>query len=346
MDMLNPGRLNPRVVDTYSLLTKLYLLGSVLTRMTECRFQGGRTLNQFPGTLQVQTRTGCNSHCLLCPQDAVSAMFPEETMDRTLFDRIAREAASDRRLKAFALVLQNEPLRDLDLADKIRYFQALNTSNAIVFIVTNGSLLGAERVDELLACGLDMMHISVNGYQREDFETINRGRDFGVFTANLDYLLRQDLSRLGIHLSFIMNAKYAGQLRAAVERYRAMGLRVHIHGISNRGGLVDAGLMREYGNTAGKESLRNRLLKPLVKRLLPCCPYPFYQCSVLANGQVLVCTHDWSRRTIVGDLNTQSIREVWNGQALTDIRRLFLEGRMKDVPSCANCNVYDDLGFV
>jgi radical SAM protein with 4Fe4S-binding SPASM domain len=346
MDMLNPGRSNPRVVDTYSLTTKLYLLGAVMKRMAECRNQGSRTLRQFPGTLQLQTRSGCNSHCLLCPQDTVSKMFPEETMDRGLFNRIAREAASDPRLKAFALVLQNEPLRDPDLADKIRYFQGLNTANAIVFIVTNGMLLAPRKVDELLASGLDMMHISVNGFRRDDFEALNRGKDFGVFTANLDYLFRQDVSRLGIHLSFIMNAKYVEELRAAVKHYRAMGLKVHIHGISNRGGLVDDRLMREYGPAASAESLRNRLLKPLVKRLLPCCPYPFFQCSVLASGKVLACTHDWSRHTVVGDLNTQSIQDVWNGKALTEIRQLLLHGRMKDVPACTKCNVFDDLGFV
>ena len=346
VDMLNPGHLNPRVVDTYGLTTKLYLLGSVLQRMAECRFQGNRTLTRFPGTIQIQTRSGCDSHCLLCPQDTISRMFPEETMDRGLFNRIAREAASDPRLKGLALVLQNEPLRDPDLAGKIRYFQALNKTNVIVFIVTNGMLLVPERVHELIESGLDMMHISVNGYQREDFEAINRGKDFRVFTARLDYLLKQDLSRVGIHLSFIMNAKYVNELRAAVEHYRDMGLKVHIHGISNRGGLVDERLMNEYRNTTSMESLRNRLLKPFVKRLLPCCPYPFFQCSVLAGGKVLVCTHDWSRRTIVGDLNTQSIREVWNGKALTDIRRLFLQGRMKEVPACANCSVFDDLGFV
>ena len=52
-----------------------------------------------------------------------------------------------------------------------------------------------------------------------------------------DALLRLDLSRLGVHLSFIMNAKYADELRAAVSKYRSMGLKVHIHGISNRGGV-------------------------------------------------------------------------------------------------------------
>jgi MoaA/NifB/PqqE/SkfB family radical SAM enzyme len=344
--MLAPGHRNPRVVDTYSLTTKLYLLGSVLKRMAECRFQGGRTLGQFPGTIQVQTRSGCNSHCVLCPQDAVSRMFPEEIMDRGLFERIARDAASDPRLKALAPVLQNEPLRDDDLADKIRYFQALNRADAVVFIATNGMLLGPRKVDELLRCGLDMMHVSVNGYQREDFEALNRGKDFGVFKANLDYLLRQDLSTIGIHLTFIMNARYAGELRAAVTQYRAMGLKVHIHGISNRGGLVDERLMREYQDTASADTRRNRLLKPIARRLLPCCPYPFYQCSVLASGKVLLCTHDWSRRTVVGDLATQSISEVWNGKPLTEIRQLFLRGRMKDVPSCTHCNVYDDLGFV
>ncbi len=344
--MPTPGHANPRVIDTYSVVTKLYLLGSVLRRMAEWRFHGSRPVDQFPGTIQVQTRTGCNSHCVLCPQDAISTMFPQETMVRELYDRIAREAASDRRLKGFAPVLQNEPLLDADLPDKIRYFQSLNTSNAIVFIVTNGILLVPERVRALLASGLDMMHLSVNGYQREDYEAINRGRDFGVFTENLEYLLSQDLSRLGLQLSFIMNAKYAGELRAAVRNYRRRGLNVHVHGISNRGGLVDAWLMEEYGRTTRLDSMRNRLLKPLARRLLPCCPYPFFQCSILANGQVLMCTHDWSRHTIVGDLNTQSIREVWNGKPMAEIRRLFLAGRMKDVPACARCNVFDDLGFV
>lgn len=344
--MLNPGHRNPRVVDTYSLITKLYLLGSVMRRMAESRFRGKGARDRFPGTLQVQTRSGCNAHCLLCPQDAVSKMFPEETMERALFERIARDAASDPRLLGFAPVLQNEPLRDADLPGKIRYFQALNKTNVIVFIATNGMLLVPETVRALLESGLDMMHISVNGYQREDFETLNRGKDFGVFTANLEYLLQQDLSKLGIHLTFIMNARYANEMWAAVRHYRARGLKVHVHGISNRGGLVDAKLVEEYRSTSSAESLRHRLLKPLAKRLLPCCPYPFFQCSVLASGKVLLCTHDWSRKTIVGDLTTQSIHEVWNGEALTEIRQLFLRGRMKEVPACTHCNVYDELGFV
>jgi MoaA/NifB/PqqE/SkfB family radical SAM enzyme len=344
--MLNPGQLNPRVVDTYSLTTKGYLFGSVIKRMAESRFGGSRTLDRFPGTIQVQTRSGCTAHCLLCPQDAISRMFPEETMDRILFNRIAKEAASDRRLKAFALVLQNEPLRDPDLADKIRSFQALNKTNVIVFLATNGMLLDTAKVDELLASGLDMLHVSVNGYQREDFEALNRGKNFGVFAENLEYLLRQDLSKLGIHLTFIENARYATELRAAVRDYRARGLRVHIHGISNRGGLVDDAVMKEYKMTTPAESRRIRLMKWVARGILPCCPYPFFQCSVLASGQVLLCTHDWSRRTIVGDLNSQSISEVWNGERLATIRRLLLEGRQKEVPACSACNVFDDLAFV
>lgn len=344
--MRSPGYANPRVVDTYSVLTKLYLLGSVLRRISEARTRGARAPDRFPGTLQVQTRTGCNSHCVLCPQDAVSRMFPQETMPRELYDRIAREAAADGRLKGFAPVLQNEPLLDPDLPGKIRYFQSRNTSNAIVFIVTNGILLVPETVTALLEAGLDMMHISVNGHQRGDYEALNRGRDFGVFTANLDHLLSRDLSRVGVQLSFIMNAKYAAELKAAVREYRRRGLRVHVHGISNRGGLVDQRVMEEYGRTGPLDSFRTRLLKPIARRLLPCCPYPFFQCSVLASGKVLLCTHDWSRKTIVGDLNAQSIREVWNGGPLAEIRQLFLAGRMKDVAACARCNVYDDLGFV
>jgi radical SAM protein with 4Fe4S-binding SPASM domain len=341
-----PGRLNPRVVDTYGLLAKTYMLFSVVRRILEFKIRGGSHLNQFPGTLQIQTRSGCTSNCLLCPQDKISRMFPEETMPRELYNRIAREAAADRRLKGFALVLQNEPLRDEDLFDKIRYFQALNAHNTIVFIVTNAILLTPEKVHQLLDSGLDMMHISVNGYEKEDFEVINRGKSFDIFRANLDYLLQQDLSHLGINMTFIRNSKYLKQMNEAVKYYKSKGLRIHIHGISNRGGLVDSTIMDEYAYAASAESLRNRILKPLARRILPCCPYPFFQCSVLASGQVLMCTHDWSRRSIVGDLKTESIHDVWNGKKLNEIRRLLLSGQRKSVPACSECNVFDELGFV
>jgi len=341
-----PGQLNPRVVDTYGLLAKSYMLFSVVRRMLEFKIRGGRSLNQFPGTLQVQTRSGCTSNCLLCPQEKISRLFPEETMSRELYNRIAREAAANHRLKGFALVLQNEPLRDDDLFDKIRSFQALNRHNTIVFIVTNAILLTPEKVHQLLASGLDMMHISVNGYEKEDFEIINRGKSFDVFRANLDYLLRQDLSRIGINMTFIRNARYLKQMNEAVKYYKSKGLRVHIHGISNRGGLVDSTIMDEYKYTTSAESIRNKILKPLVRRILPCCPYPFFQCSVLASGQVLMCTHDWSRHSIVGDLRKESIHDVWNGSTLNEVRRLLHSGRMKEVPACRECNVFDDLGFV
>ena len=67
------------------------------------------------------------------------------------------------------------------------------------------------------------------------------------------------------------------------------------------------------------------------------CPAPFYMSSVAANGDVTICCVDWSWSSKVGNLKDQSLREIWYGPALNEIRRKLLNGQRKDVKSCANC---------
>ena len=93
------------------------------------------------------------------------------------------------------------------------------------------------------------------------------------------------------------------------------------------------------------EPARVRLRKRLVKSVLGCCPYPFLQMSVLATGQALVCTHDWGRRQVVGDLNEASIRDVWNGPVMRQVRLMHLSGAARQIPSCRECDVFENAAF-
>jgi len=68
------------------------------------------------------------------------------------------------------------------------------------------------------------------------------------------------------------------------------------------------------------------------------CSKPFNEMVVYWNGKVALCCHDWNNTNDSGDLNKQTIHEVWNGQYYKNVRWLHENGRRRDVGSCVDCD--------
>lgn len=66
--------------------------------------------------------------------------------------------------------------------------------------------------------------------------------------------------------------------------------------ISNRGGLME---------NAGHS------IKSLKKSMSVPCYYPSYNFFIDYNGDVLMCSHDWGKKNILGNLNNNTIMEIW-----------------------------------
>jgi len=93
--------------------------------------------------------------------------------------------------------------------------------------------------------------------------------------------------------------------------------------ISNRGGNMDN---TEYKIEATKEPLKNK------------CTYPAYTFFIDYNGDVLTCSHDWGKDMIMGNLNNNSIFEIWTGKKFSHARQNLLNANRNFSP-CNVCNV-------
>ncbi|HTB34681.1 MAG TPA: SPASM domain-containing protein, partial [bacterium] len=79
------------------------------------------------------------------------------------------------------------------------------------------------------------------------------------------------------------------------------------------------------------------LAQPYFAKKKEKCPFPFYMLIINADLKVGLCCVDWNKKTIVGDLNTQTLKEVWNGKALRDFQLTHLEGKRHSLEACAKC---------
>jgi len=56
------------------------------------------------------------------------------------------------------------------------------------------------------------------------------------------------------------------------------------------------------------------------------------------NGDVLMCCHDWGKKYILGNLNKQSLYDIWTSQLVKISRKSLVKGNRNFSP-CDVCDV-------
>jgi radical SAM protein with 4Fe4S-binding SPASM domain len=69
------------------------------------------------------------------------------------------------------------------------------------------------------------------------------------------------------------------------------------------------------------------------------CPYPWTSLSVASNGDVVSCSRDLRHQSVLGNLFTQSLDEIWNGAAMQALRRHLIDQRPDRNGACAGCDM-------
>ena len=55
-------------------------------------------------------------------------------------------------------------------------------------------------------------------------------------------------------------------------------------------------------------------------------------------GEVLICSHDWGKKLVVGNLNNENLIDVWRNQKFTLARKNLFNANRNFAP-CNKCDV-------
>ncbi len=277
-----------------------------------------------PPRVQIQTQSGCNGHCVFCPNDAVHAAgLPQGRMSEALFQRIIDHLAAPPPRRV-SLYLMNEPLLDARLPEFVRYVKERIPATTTL-VTTNGTKLSEGKAAALIDAGLARLKVSlqsldpvkneqVMGYSSEQvIENI-----LGVKRVMKEKRVRD----FDFRVSMVVTRENRDEIAEARRFWRRHGIRLVTSALENRG-----------GNIANAPDMNPDEMQKRAN-----CIRPSREMCILFNGDVVLCCVDWFRTVVVGNVGRQSVHEVWNGLPLRQIRVALREGDAAHLPQiCINC---------
>ena len=266
----------------------------------------------LPEIVQIESTNICNAKCVFCPRDDMHRK--QGIMSFELFKKIVDECAT---LGITHVRVHNygEPFVDKKLVEKVRYAKQQGIKE--VGMISNGSLITEAVARGMIDAGLDAINISVDASGKDVFESTRVGLKYDVVIANIERLVRlraeSGKRRPKLILSFVRQNNSADE-QAFIEHWRKIADKIHITDLHN------------WGGTLHQQSNVN----------YPCYR-PWLTFTVLWDGRVSLCCADFDGHTVLGDLTTQSIQDIWNNDAYRAVRREHLESGGPDV--CRACDL-------
>jgi MoaA/NifB/PqqE/SkfB family radical SAM enzyme len=253
--------------------------------------------------IQIESSTACNGHCEFCPRFDMKRSGGE--MPDILFHKIIDEAMA-MGVKIISPFLNGEPFLFPRLFEWLDY---LKERDIHFVLFTNGSMLTKGKAENMNAyCDVGKLIFSMHGYDKLSYESQMR-LSYETVKSNIEY--------------FISIAKIPYQVYILDTAINHKGIDIFLE-TWKEGNPYSA----KYNNWAGKRPSSMKGVKIPCERILS-------EMTIYWDGRVNLCCMDSDAGVILGDVNSQSIKEIWEGnQWMRDKHKEY----DFDLPLCRNCN--------
>ena len=256
--------------------------------------------------VSLETMTTCNQKCYFCPVSI--APRADYSMPDALFHAILEQLKPYRAtLESVFLQSYNEPTLDRRFLDQCR---AIRNAGLPIAVLSNGSGFTPAKTDAILEEGaLRYLCINLSTLDRERYER-DRGADhLPAVLRNVDYM--KDLpvaQQMKIVVLGTGDEAHARDFEAVRTRYGRSRFEVEQHVVMDRAGWLDVGMKAADRNKrlAGCDNVGSRPLQHL---------------HITPYGKCVLCCEDYDEKYLVGDLTTQTVTEVLEGDELARMRR-------------------------
>jgi radical SAM protein with 4Fe4S-binding SPASM domain len=282
--------------------------------------------SEFPMMLVLSFVYPCNALCPHCPY--TNSNIRKEYRDAPYMpERIYKKIADES--GPFGAYLRisggGEPMLHPQATELLVYAKKVGCK---IGLITNGSLFDEANSRTLLEAGIDMIEFSVDACDADTYAVVRKGLEWERLVDSTKRMLSLRDGMRGTTKIIASAVNQAGVDIDAVERYwvREIG--------------VDYLIKRKFltwGVNTTLDPTRSADPAAYLNTDEVPCPFIFERLNIDSRGNVMVCGYDISANTSMGNVNDESIRDIWHGEGFRFYRDKHLAGRGKDIPLCAGC---------
>ena len=273
-----------------------------------------------PPKLSVELTNYCNLACPYC--SSPKKLRPQGLMDPITFSNLVRQV-KECCIPWISLVGNGEPTLHRKFPS---YVRQLATATKFLELTTNWQRVDEEIIYSVLQAPVNLMHVSLDGGNKEEYESVRIGGKFESLLQNLTLLKqlkKETHSSTLINIRVMLLPSQYGDEQRLLNFWRSYGDVVSKQYVLNFGDSSSYG----YENTY-KQDAR--------------CTLPFKIVDVNWNGNVPLCSY--SRRQTgnphglpIGNINENSLREIWNGPIISQYREGHRYRKEELIPICKSC---------
>jgi len=309
----------------------------------------------YPLNVLVEVVNKCNLECIMCLSSHRKG--PTKVISNETISKLFKEF-KENNLPALMFGAGDEPLMFSDI-DKM--WEIANSSGIMdIFIFTNGTLLNEEMCNKILDHDVARVFISLDAATEETYAKIRlKNKHIEDDTSNQNNLkiIHEDSNQLAIieenvkRLLELRNSRNLElpqiRLSFAVQQRNKHEIELFKKKWEN---IVD---FIEFQQTMNidfdklsrlSEEERWKRREPLFEKdFVKDCKAPFHSATVWADGSVIPCCTFQGKNLTLGNINgipelnipAQSLKELWNGEKINELREQFRTGKLNIV--CQYC---------
>jgi radical SAM protein with 4Fe4S-binding SPASM domain len=284
----------------------------------------------MPVIISAELTNHCNLKCPECNSGAGIMTRSRGYMEPDLFEKVIYELRPY--LYNINLYFQGEPMLHP------KFFSFLNICSGInATVSTNGHFLTVENAEKLVLSGLKRIIVSLDGMDQHVYSSYRINGDINSVLEgikNLNKAKKRNSSPLNIVIQFLVNRNNEHQIpqikKYARENNAVLNLKSMqiINKDSYASWLPSEKKFRRYDHADNNFVIKNSFPDR--------CARLWFNPVVTWDGKVVPCCFDKNADHIMGNLNEDSFREIWNGLKYSSFRTSILSDRHM-IEICRNC---------
>jgi len=307
----------------------------VLSSYYASRILGQRAHAGMPLSISVEPTTSCNLRCPECPSGLRSFTRPTGMLQKDLFHQVIDQLHPT--LSYLIFYFQGEPYLHPQFLDLVAYASSKSIYTATS---TNAHYLTDKNAEATVRSGLDRLIISIDGTSQDTYQSYRVGGSLEKVIDGTRTIVewKRRLKSKTPHLvfQFLVVKPNEHEIPEVYQLAKSLGVdevklkTAQIYDYKNGSPLIPS--LEKYSRyrklADGKYAIKNSFDNH--------CWKMWHSCVVTWDGKVVPCCFDKDAHYVLGDLNKNTFREIWQGEKYQDFRASLLRSR-SEIEMCKNC---------